>query len=77
MQSVAEESQIEDEASEKHPLPIWAYKLLLLSATLMWGFSFFVMKNAVDVIPPAFLLAFRFFICGVLMALFFWKRMRA
>ena len=62
---------------EKSTTPVWVYKLLLLLATLFWGFSFFVMKNAVDAIPPAFLLGFRFFICGVLMATIFWKRMRA
>ena len=58
-------------------LPTWFYKALLFLATLFWGFSFFVMKNAVDVVPPAFLLAFRFFTCGVLMTIIFWKRMRA
>ena len=62
---------------EKSTTPVWVYKLLLLLATLFWGFSFFVMKNAVDVIPPAFLLGFRFLVCGVLMALIFWRRMCA
>ena len=72
-----EVSQTAEPSAGGKTLPTWFFKALLFLATLFWGFSFFVMKNAVDVIPPAFLLAFRFFICGVLMALFFWKRMRA
>ena len=67
----------DNRTTERRQAPVWAYKLLLLFATLLWGFSFFVMKNAVDVVPPAFLLAFRFIICGVLMCAIFWKRMRA
>lgn len=65
------------EMPERRQTPVWVYKLLLLAATLMWGFSFFVMKNAVDVIPPAFLLGFRFTICGILMTAIFRRRMRA
>ncbi len=35
-------------------------KLALLSATLIWGSSFVIMKNTVDTIPPNLLLAIRF-----------------
>jgi drug/metabolite transporter (DMT)-like permease len=52
-------------------------KLALLSASLIWGSSFFVMKNSVDVFPMYILLAIRFTIgCGLL-CLFFFKRLKS
>ena len=30
---------------------------MLLTATIIWGFAFVVMKDAVDVLPPAQLIA--------------------
>ena len=51
-------------------------KLALLSASVIWGSSFFVMKNSVDVFPMFALLGIRFTIgCGLL-ALIFMKRLR-
>ncbi len=51
-------------------------KLALLAASLIWGSSFFVMKNSVDVFPVFALLAIRFTIgCGLLCLIFF-KRMK-
>ncbi len=51
-------------------------KLALLSASLIWGSSFFVMKNSVDVFPVFALLFIRFTIgCGLLCLIFF-KRMK-
>ena len=35
-------------------------KPMLLMAALIWGSSFFIMKNTVDAIEPLFLLAIRF-----------------
>lgn len=49
-------------------------KPMLLSAALIWGSSFFVMKGAVDVIPTFFLLAIRFIGGAVLLALVCWKK---
>ena len=51
-------------------------KLALLTASLIWGSSFFVMKNSVDVFPVFSLLAIRFTIgCGLLSIVFF-KRLK-
>ena len=51
-------------------------RLALLSAALIWGTSFIVMKDAVDAIPVFLLLAVRFTIaCAVLFVLFI-RRMK-
>ncbi|MEG0071520.1 MAG: DMT family transporter [Raoultibacter sp.] len=52
------------------------YKIMLLSAALIWGLSFVVMKDTVDVLPPAYLLGVRFTASGVILAAVFWKRLR-
>ena len=44
-------------------------KPMLFAAALIWGTSFFIMKNALDVIPVFFLLAVRFTAGAVLLAL--------
>jgi len=49
-------------------------KPMLLMAALIWGSSFFIMKNTVDAIEPLFLLAIRFSIGTVLMGLLCWKK---
>ena len=51
-------------------------RLALLSAALIWGTSFIVMKSAVDAIPVFLLLAVRITIATVLVGLIFIKRMR-
>ena len=51
-------------------------KPMLLSAALIWGTSFFIMKNALDAIPVFFLLAIRFTAGAGLLALVFWKKWR-
>ena len=61
-------------ANKPHTLK---YKLLMLSATLMWGLSFVVMKDTVDVLGPNQIIGVRFFLCGLGLAAIFWKRMRA
>lgn len=48
----------------------------LLIAAIIWGVAFVVMKNAVDIIPPNFLLALRFSIAAVCMAPFLRKRLK-
>lgn len=47
----------------------------LILTTMIWGFAFVVMKNSVDVIPPTYLLAVRFSMSAVLLALLFHKNM--
>ena len=34
-------------------IPSWVYKILLVLAAMIWGFSFVVMKDVVTVMPPA------------------------
>lgn len=53
------------------------YKLLIVVATVIWGISFVVMKDAVDVLQPAYLVGIRFLITGILLCIVFWKRVRA
>ena len=52
-------------------------KPMLFAAALIWGTSFFIMKNALDVMPVFFLLAVRFTAGAFLLALIAWKRWRA
>ena len=49
-------------------------KPMLFAAALIWGTSFFIMKNALDVMPVFFLLAVRFTAGAFLLALIAWKR---
>lgn len=49
-------------------------KPMLFAAALIWGNSFFIMKNTLDVMPVFFLLAVRFTAGAVLLALVAWKR---
>ena len=49
-------------------------KPMLFAAALIWGNSFFIMKNTLDVMPVFYLLAIRFTVGAVLLALVAWKR---
>lgn len=49
-------------------------KPMLFSAALIWGTSFFIMKNALDVMPVYYLLAIRFSAGAVLLSLVCWKK---
>lgn len=51
-------------------------KLMLLSATLIWGSSFFILKNTLDEIPTFFLLSVRFLAAAVLLGIAFIKRFK-
>ena len=51
-----------------------AAKPMLFAAAFIWGSSFFIMKNALDAIPVQYLLAIRFTMGGLLLALVCWKR---
>ena len=59
--------------SEK-PLMRRLAKPMLFAAALIWGSSFFLMKDSLDTLPVQYLLAFRFTIGTVLMTLFCWNR---
>ena len=51
-------------------------RVCLLLAAAIWGGAFFVMKNAVDAVPPWLLLCIRFAMGAALMALAFTWRMK-
>lgn len=57
-------------------IPSGVYKLLLVVATVIWGLSYVVMKDAVDILEPAYLIGFRFLATGIILAAVFWRRMR-
>ena len=57
-------------------IPAWAYKAAIVVATIIWGYSFVAMKDVVSVLPPAWLLGFRFTFAGVLLTAILWKRVR-
>lgn len=63
--------------NKAHRIPTGVYKLLLVVATIIWGFSFVVMKDTVDVLEPAYLIGFRFLATGAILAALFWKNLRA
>lgn len=48
-------------------LPTWAYKVLVVIATMIWGGSFVVMKDVVGVLQPAWLLGIRFTLAGLIL----------
>ncbi len=49
-------------------------KPMLFTAALIWGTSFFIMKNTLDVVPVFSLLAVRFTTGAVLLSLICWKK---
>ena len=49
-------------------------KPMLCCSALIWGASFFIMKNALDNIPVFHLLAIRFTVGGLLLSLICWSR---
>ncbi len=57
-------------------IPLWGYKALIVLATIIWGFSFVVMKDAVEVLPPAWLLGIRFTLAGILLLAVLARRVR-
>lgn len=48
-------------------------KPLIVIATLIWGSTFFIMKDTLDSVDLQFLLAFRFTFAAVILAVVFWK----
>ena len=50
---------------------------MLFAAAFIWGSSFFIMKNALDAMPVQYLLAIRFTMGAVLLALICGKRWKA
>ena len=50
------------------------YKLMLVAAAAIWGGSFVVLKGAIEIVPPSWLLGIRFVLAGVIMLAVFRKR---
>ena len=53
-----------------------AAKPLIVLATLIWGSTFFILKDTLDDVDLMFLLAFRFTFAAAVLALVFWRRWR-
>ena len=51
-------------------------KCLILLAALIWGLSFVIMKDAVEVVEPSWLLGIRFTATGLILVVVFFKRLR-
>ena len=58
-------------------IPTEVYKIMLLAAAVIWGLGFVVMKDAVAILPPAYLIGVRFFATGLILTAVFWRRLRA
>lgn len=56
--------------------PAFGYKLLIVIATIIWGASFVYMKEAVEVLHPAWLLGIRFTTTAVLLGIIFFRHVR-
>ncbi len=50
---------------------------MLIVAAALWGGSFVILKGALDVLPPSWLLGIRFVLSGLLMTLVLWHRLSA
>ena len=51
-------------------------QLLLLSAAMAWGTSFFILKETISQVPTFYVIAIRFAVAGVGLALIFFKRFK-
>ncbi len=51
-------------------------KIAMLAATIIWGSSFLVVKNTVDVFPPNLLIASRFTLGCLILSIVFHKRLK-
>ena len=49
-------------------------KPMIVIATLIWGSTFFILKDTLDDVDLMFLLAFRFTVAAAVLALVFWRR---
>ena len=49
-------------------------KIILLLSTVLWGSSYFILKDTLDEVPPYFLLTLRFLVSAVLLGLICFKK---
>lgn len=57
-------------------IPTFVFKIAIVVATMIWGLSFVVMKDTVEVLPPAWLLGVRFTSAGLILLVILWRRVR-
>lgn len=57
-------------------MPTGVWKIALAGAAAIWGGSFVVIKGALDVVPPCWLMFVRFFFSALIVGALFWKRVR-
>lgn len=51
-------------------------QLGIILATIIWGFSFVVVKDALDLIPPVYMTAIRFSLAAIFLAIVFCKKLQ-
>lgn len=59
---------------KENDIPAGAWKLALAMSAAIWGGSFVVIKGALDVVPPSWLMFVRFLLASVLVAAVFWRK---
>lgn len=57
-------------------MPTGVWIIALAGAAAIWGGSFVVIKGALDVVPPCWLMFVRFFFSALIVGALFWKRVR-
>lgn len=57
-------------------VPTWVWKVSLAACAAIWGGSFVVMKDTLDLIPPAWLMGIRFLASAVIVGALFWRTLR-
>lgn len=57
-------------------IPAWVWKVALAGSAAIWGGSFVVMKDTLDAISPAWLMALRFLLASVLVGALMWRKIR-
>lgn len=48
----------------------------LFIVAMIWGLAFTVVKASLDVVPPVYMIAFRFSIAAIAMSIVFWKKFK-
>jgi drug/metabolite transporter (DMT)-like permease len=64
------------EASMKQATRQTLAKIALFTAALIWGSSFFIVKNTVNILPPNVLLSIRFFLGSMVLTFVFFNRLK-
>lgn len=57
-------------------VPVWAWELAMVGATVIWGGSFVVLKGALDAMSAGWLMTLRFALSTLALSALFWPRLR-